>query len=77
METSDDAIDLFDWRPRWPVCVVVGNEVDGVEPLLEACAVKVRLPMRGVKHSLNVASAGAVMLYELLRKYRASRVEGV
>ncbi len=28
------------------------------------------LPMRGVKHSLNVATAGGVVLYELLRKYR-------
>jgi tRNA C32,U32 (ribose-2'-O)-methylase TrmJ len=27
--------------------------------------------MLGRKHSLNVASAGAVVLYELLRKYKA------
>jgi len=26
--------------------------------------------MLGRKHSLNVATAGGVMLYELLRKYR-------
>jgi tRNA G18 (ribose-2'-O)-methylase SpoU len=26
--------------------------------------------MLGSKHSLNVATAGGVMLYELLRKYR-------
>jgi tRNA(Leu) C34 or U34 (ribose-2'-O)-methylase TrmL len=26
--------------------------------------------MRGVKYSLNVATAGGVVLYELLRKYR-------
>ena len=30
----------------------------------------VRLPMLGVKHSLNVATAGGVVAYELLRKYR-------
>jgi tRNA G18 (ribose-2'-O)-methylase SpoU len=71
METTDDAVDLFDWQPRWPVCVVFGNEVDGVgDALLSACDVKVRLPMRGVKYSLNVATAGGVVLYELLRKYR-------
>jgi tRNA G18 (ribose-2'-O)-methylase SpoU len=27
--------------------------------------------MLGAKHSLNVATAGGVVLYELLRKYRA------
>jgi tRNA G18 (ribose-2'-O)-methylase SpoU len=26
--------------------------------------------MLGLKHSLNVATAGGVVLYELLRKYR-------
>ena len=74
METAEDAVDLFDWQPRWPVCVVFGNEVDGVgDALLSVCDVKVRLPMRGVKHSLNVATAGGVVLYELLRKYRRLR----
>jgi 23S rRNA (guanosine2251-2'-O)-methyltransferase len=74
METSEEAVDLFDWHPRWPVCVVFGNEVDGVgDALLAACHVQVRLPMRGLKHSLNVATAGGVVLYELLRKYRESK----
>jgi tRNA G18 (ribose-2'-O)-methylase SpoU len=27
--------------------------------------------MLGLKHSLNVSSAGAIVMYELLRKYRA------
>jgi len=30
----------------------------------------VRIPMLGRKHSLNVATAGGVVIYELLRKYR-------
>ncbi len=56
----------------FPVCVLFGHEVDGLpEPLLEHCDTHVRIPMLGLKHSLNVASAGAVVMYELLRKYRA------
>ena len=47
----------------------------GEYALLPACDVKVRLPMRGVKYSLNVATAGGVVLYELLRKYRRSHEE--
>jgi 23S rRNA (guanosine2251-2'-O)-methyltransferase len=72
IETSVRALDLFDWHPQFPVCVLFGHEVDGLAPaLLELCDAHVRIPMLGLKHSLNVASAGAVVMYELLRKYRA------
>jgi tRNA G18 (ribose-2'-O)-methylase SpoU len=71
IETSTAALDIFDWQPRFPVCVLFGHEVDGLSPaLLGACDTHVRIPMLGLKHSLNVASAGAVVMYELLRKYR-------
>ena len=71
IETSPHSMDLFDWEPRFPVCLVFGHEVDGVQPhLLAACDTHVRLPMLGRKHSLNVATAGGIVLYELLRKYR-------
>jgi 23S rRNA (guanosine2251-2'-O)-methyltransferase len=71
IETSLHAVDLFDWRPRFPVCVVFGHEVEGIAPaLLERCDVHVRIPTLGTKGSINVATAGGVVLYELLRKYR-------
>src|SRR4051812_34778804 len=72
IETSNQAVDLFEWRPRFPVCLLFGHEVDGLPPdLLALCDTHVRIAMLGVKHSLNVASAGAVVMYELLRKFRA------
>lgn len=71
VETSSTAVDLFDWQPRFPVALLFGHEVNGLDDaLLAGCDTHVRLPMRGVKHSLNVATAGGVVLYELLRKYR-------
>jgi tRNA G18 (ribose-2'-O)-methylase SpoU len=71
VETAERAVDLFEWRPQYPVCVVFGHEVSGVRPeVAERCDVRVRIPMLGVKHSLNVAVAGGVTAYELLRKYR-------
>lgn len=71
VETTPQAVDLFDWRPRFPVCVVFGHEVDGIQRELAAlCDACVRIPMLGRKHSLNVATAGGVVVYELLRKYR-------
>jgi tRNA G18 (ribose-2'-O)-methylase SpoU len=72
IETSVHAVDLFDWQPRFPVCLVFGHEVEGIRAELAAlCDTHVRIPMLGAKHSLNVATAGGVVIYELLRKYRA------
>jgi tRNA G18 (ribose-2'-O)-methylase SpoU len=71
IETTVHAVDLFDWQPRFPVCLVFGHEVDGIRPEVAGlCDTHVRIPMLGVKHSLNVATAGGVVIYELLRKYR-------
>jgi tRNA G18 (ribose-2'-O)-methylase SpoU len=71
IETSVHSLDLFDWKPRFPVCIVFGHEVEGIQPaLLEKCDTHVRIPMLGRKHSLNVATAGGVVIFELLRKYR-------
>jgi 23S rRNA (guanosine2251-2'-O)-methyltransferase len=71
VETSVHAVDLFDWQPDFPVCILFGHEVDGLAPaLLALCDTHVRIPMLGRKHSLNVSTAGGVVMYELLRKYR-------
>src|SRR5207237_142064 len=70
IETVEDAIDLFDWAPAFPTIVVFGHEVEGLPPdLVKNCDVRIRIPMIGSKQSLNVATAGGVVLYDLLRKY--------
>lgn len=70
IETSLQAVDLFEWQPRFPVCVAFGNEVEGLrQELLEIADAHVRIPMLGKKTSLNVATAAGIVLYELLRKY--------
>lgn len=71
IETSVHAVDMFDWQPRFPVCLVFGHETEGVRPeLLALCDTHIRIPMLGRKHSLNVATAGGIVIYELLRKFR-------
>jgi tRNA G18 (ribose-2'-O)-methylase SpoU len=68
VETAPNAVDLFAWTPRWPVCLVFGHEVDGVSSTLASHVESVvRIPMLGDKRSLNVATAAGVVLYELLR----------
>lgn len=74
IETGTDSLDLYDWRPRFPVCVLFGNEVEGLQPpLLQMAETRVRIPMLGQKNSLNVATAAGVVLYEILRKYRSTQ----
>ncbi len=71
IETSARSVDLFDWQPRFPVCLLFGHEVEGLsEPLRDMADTHIRIPMLGLKHSLNVATAGGIAIYELLRKYR-------
>ena len=71
VETSSNAVDLYDWEPVFPVCLVFGNEVDGLAPAIaDRADIHVRIPSLGVKQSVNVATAGGVVTYELLRKYR-------
>ena len=71
VETSPDAIDLYEWLPPWPLCLVFGHEKDGVSTALtNGIEAYVRIPMVGEKRSLNVATAAGVVLYELLRRRR-------
>ena len=63
VETSLSSVDLFEWQPKFPVCVAFGHEVDGLGPkLLEMADTHVRIPMLGKKTSLNVATAAGVVL---------------
>jgi 23S rRNA (guanosine2251-2'-O)-methyltransferase len=49
--------------------IVLGSEGSGIRPLIQKeCDFLVGIPMRGKIGSLNVAVAGAVFLYELLRR---------
>ena len=74
IETVPGAVDLFEWTPRFPVLVVFGHEVEGLPgEVLNRCDTRVRIPMAGIKRSLNVATAGGVVLYELFRQERARR----
>jgi 23S rRNA (guanosine2251-2'-O)-methyltransferase len=56
---------------RFPAALVVGNEIAGVsQAVLEHCDGALEIPMYGVKHSLNVAVAFGIGVWELVRAYR-------
>jgi 23S rRNA (guanosine2251-2'-O)-methyltransferase len=50
------------------VAVIFGNEVTGVEQsTIGLCDGVIEIPQLGMKHSLNVATAAGVVLWELIR----------
>jgi RNA methyltransferase, TrmH family len=64
--------DLWDADLRGPTAIVLGTEHAGLAPAwLAAADERVRVPMRGLADSLNVATTGALLLYEARRQRRA------
>jgi tRNA G18 (ribose-2'-O)-methylase SpoU len=48
--------------------MVMGNEVTGVEQSsIEICDGIIEIPQLGMKHSLNIATAAGVVLWEVVR----------
>ena len=73
IETSVHAVDLFEWQPRFPVCVVFGHETEGLTAEVGALAdTHVRIPDAGAEAFAECGYSGwGGALCELLRKYRA------
>jgi tRNA G18 (ribose-2'-O)-methylase SpoU len=56
--------------PDQKIAIVFGNEVSGVESgTLQVCDGCVEIPQFGMKHSLNIATAAGVVLWELVRRH--------
>jgi tRNA G18 (ribose-2'-O)-methylase SpoU len=50
------------------IAVIFGNEVTGVElDTILACDGCIEIPQLGMKHSLNIATAAGVVLWEIIR----------
>ncbi len=60
---------------RFPVCLVMGNEVDGVsQEVIAQTDIAVDIPMHGLKQSLNVSVAYGIVLYHILDRYQKIKV---
>lgn len=69
LEESRSVFELPDRILTGDLAVVLGAEGRGIRPsVLEQADHRIRIPMRGRVESLNVSTAGAVILYELLRR---------
>ena len=71
LDNGAGATDLYETDLPTPLVLVVGAEGAGIGPnVLRRCEVRVALPMRGRVASLNAATAGAIALFELVRRER-------
>ena len=71
VEQAENSIELqsvrFDESQK--MAVIFGNEVTGVEQsTILLCDDCIEIPQLGMKHSLNIATAAGVVLWELVRK---------
>jgi len=72
LEQTNESVPLpdFDVANNKKLCVVLGNEVTGIdEALLPLIDTFISIPQYGHKHSLNVSVAAGVMLYAFLEKW--------
>jgi tRNA G18 (ribose-2'-O)-methylase SpoU len=71
VEQAEGSYELqgMNFKPEEKVALVFGNEVTGVEQsTIHLCDGCIEIPQLGMKHSLNIATAVGVVLWELVRK---------
>jgi tRNA G18 (ribose-2'-O)-methylase SpoU len=70
LEHTSESQLYTEFQPTFPLCLVVGNEVFGVQDkLVELADAAIEIPMYGSKQSLNVTIAYGIVIYHLLFKY--------
>lgn len=75
VEQTTGKIWLHDFNPetQQKYALVLGNEVDGVdETVLSLCDGAIEIPQFGTKHSLNVAVAAGIVVWEFMRTLGAT-----
>lgn len=72
LDAGEGAQDFYGAEIPTPAALVVGAEGGGLSAIVrKSCDLLLALPMRGRVGSLNAATAGAIALYDLLRRERA------
>lgn len=68
LEATDSSVLYHEAEYRFPLCLVVGHEYNGVSPeAIELADLLIRIPMKGEKISLNVSVAFGIAVYEILK----------
>ena len=66
LEQTKESIAYQHFRPQRPVCLIIGNEIQGVsDELISYCDAALEIEMVGIKNSLNVAVAFGIVAYHI------------
>lgn len=66
LEQTDQSLCHHHFKPASRVCLIIGNEVEGVQQEVASMAdASIEIEMAGIKNSLNVAVAFGVVAYHL------------
>ena len=66
---AEGSIPMYKADLAGPAAIVIGNEGDGMSPLVRKnCDVMVHIPMQGRISSLNASAAASILLYEAVRQ---------
>ena len=60
-----DGTPLAQYTPEHPIALVLGNEAHGSHPSLRSKGKKIAIPIDPKMESLNVSSAGAILMFQL------------
>lgn len=64
LEQMAESLSYDAFIPKIPVCLVVGNEIEGVDSkIIPHCDTAIEIEMAGLKNSLNVSVAFGVVAY--------------
>ncbi len=71
LEHTSASIPYYEFEFKFPFCLLLGNEVEGLSAeLIQSADAAVEIPMFGLKQSLNVAVAYGIVMYHAMVKYQ-------
>ena len=79
VEQAEESYKLHsaNFRQNEKIAVIFGNEIAGVEQTtIHLCDGCIEIPQLGMKHSLNIATAAGIVLWELIRNKIQPAVKG-
>ena len=76
LEHTDSSKNYIETEYDFPICIMLGNEVDGLtEEAVGLADMSIEIPMYGIKQSLNVSVAYGIILYHLIEEFRRKNRE--
>jgi tRNA G18 (ribose-2'-O)-methylase SpoU len=75
LEHTTTSVPYATFEFKFPFCLLLGNEVDGLtDQLIQEADASIEIPMFGLKQSLNVSVAYGIVMYHALAMFLNNRL---